>query len=158
MISLPDSSAPSYNCDVIWRPTQNARSPLLQIRFLVIFSCKAASFLLWGARLTFNNLQMSLYEKCIQCGRCKIRFIIFWKSSTLQFSHWHSSRVWKFQSLGHWCIKQWQKRRRTWIDLSGQECLADCDRLSDNSWLLKWGLSNLAPHNITLTLTRPVRG
>ena len=109
MISLLDSSAPSYNSDVIWRSTRNARSPLLQIRFLVIFSCKTASSLLGGAGLTFNNLQMSLYEKCIQCGQCKIRFVIFWKLSTLQFWHWHSSRVWKFQSLGHWCIKTMTK-------------------------------------------------
>ena len=160
MISLLDSSAPSYNSDVIWRSTQNARSPLLQIPFFGHFPMQNSILppSSRGAGLTFNNLQMSLYEKCIQCGQCKIRFVIFWKLSTLQFWHWHSSRVWKFQSLGHWCIKQWQKRRRTWIDLSGQECLADCDRLSHNSWLLKWGLSNLAPHNITLTLTRPVRG
>ena len=150
MISLLDSSAPSHNCDVIWRSTQNARSPLLQIRFLVIFPCIAASFsFFWSARLTFNNLQMSLYEKCIQCGWCKIRFIIFWKSSTLQFSLWHSSRLWKLQ----WCIKQWQKRIR--IDLSVQECLADSDRLlseAPDSWsedYLTWPRT---------TLTLPVTG
>ena len=150
MISLLDSSASSYNSDVIWLSTQNARSPLLQIPFFGHFPMQNSILppSSRGAGLTFNNLQMSLYEKCIQCGQCKIRFVIFWKLSTLQFWHWHSSRVWKLQSLGHWCIKTMTKEEEGG---PGLICLARNVLLaltaSCLSWLLKWGLSNLAPHN-----------